>query len=87
VDGAGSADDLHLAVSSPLQVPSPSAHYRCLADRDELLTALIIDAQNELGLTNDETEAAFDGPISPSVGGWPACPFAAGHSPTVTKTP
>ncbi|WP_375478771.1 TetR/AcrR family transcriptional regulator [uncultured Jatrophihabitans sp.] len=67
---AGDGPNLSLrAVARDLGVVS-SAVYRYFASRDDLLTALILDAYNELGLAVDEAQAAL--PPRDIAGRWAA---------------
>jgi len=63
-----------------------SAVYRYFASRDELLTALIIDAYNALGAEAESADAGLRVPTSRDGSGQWAGPSAAGASRTPTST-
>ncbi len=85
---ATGADGISLrAVARELGMVS-SAVYRYFPSRDDLLTALIIDAYDAVGEAAEQA-IADQSPMRPGgvTGGWPpATPSAAGRSPTRTST-
>ena len=86
---ATGADGISLrAVARELGMVS-SALYRYFPSRDDLLTALIIDAYDAIGEAAEQAIADAEAATRPGgvTGGWPpATPSAAGRSPTRTST-
>ena len=75
------------AVARELGMAS-SAVYRYFPSRDDLLTALIVDAYDAMGEAAESADANRDrGPIFSAVGRRHARPFGDGHWPIRTSTP
>ena len=64
-----------------------SGIYRYFKSRDQLLTALIVDAYEALGTAVEEADGRRDAPISPDDGTPAVTPCVTGLSPTRTNMP